>query len=765
MALRLTLRTLLAYLDDTLEPARAKEIGQKISESAQAQELIDRIRTVMRRRRLIANAADPDATEVDANDVAEYVDNMLDAERVAAFEHSCLESDMNLAEVASVHQILTLVLGKPADVSAEGRRRIHGLVEGAADQPSKRRPIGPKHASPTSPQAKVLAGESTSILMPIPPFETANPTGRFFSIFAVVSLSLALVVLIWMMLLPEKSSRETEVAIAGPREATPPEVAEDSTVPAAVDNDLEQPPVAAPSENGKPVDMPAKPGSESSTQTGSPAEPDSAAVVKDQPDQPPSTTVEEPRPAPAPKSDVASDLPLVSPAPAESAPVPAGQVEATKTPVSAEPTTPTVAVKPDERKEKMLAAKESGDLVPATPGPKTSLTDVKIPSETKSPSSPIDGVVPIATYTSNQGILFKRSMDTLIRMKKDSDFVFANDLLLNPTGFRSMLLLSNKATIELVDDTKFVVLGSSADGLRAEFPRGKLVVRLADKPLKMELAVGARSYRLHIRGDLALVGAQVVLQNPPVSDDQNRRGTRSLELFVARGEVELASGNDVVSVSGGHEVVVHEQIGVPQQKPTDNLPAWIHGAVSVVEERTAFKIAERVPYQERIEVTFREELSSPERGMRRLAIEGMATVGDLAGLVNGLVQPGGGDVREASIAALRNMMWNEPEQIPRVRAELAGVLNASNVALAMRYLLGFSDKAQADRETYVELVDNLESENQAIRQLAIYNLNELTGAKSFNFAADGTPSMRRNAVASWRRWLEREKTFPPKRTR
>ena len=38
MNLRLTLRTLLSYLDDTLEPAQAKTIGTKVAESEQARE-------------------------------------------------------------------------------------------------------------------------------------------------------------------------------------------------------------------------------------------------------------------------------------------------------------------------------------------------------------------------------------------------------------------------------------------------------------------------------------------------------------------------------------------------------------------------------------------------------------------------------------------------------------------------------------------------------------------------------------------------------
>ena len=60
--MRLTLRTLLAYLDDLLEPGQSREIGEKISESGYASTLVDRIREVMRRRRLTAPDPKGDTT-------------------------------------------------------------------------------------------------------------------------------------------------------------------------------------------------------------------------------------------------------------------------------------------------------------------------------------------------------------------------------------------------------------------------------------------------------------------------------------------------------------------------------------------------------------------------------------------------------------------------------------------------------------------------------------------------------------------------------
>lgn len=189
--MRLTLRTLLAYLDDTLPPAETRLIGQKVAESPAARALIDRIKEVVRRRRLTTPPATGPGAKADANTIAEYIDNVLPPEQLAEIEEVCLGSDVHLAEIAACHQVLTVVLSEPVLVPPTAKRRMYGLVRGRESIPY-RKVSAPSLAESALPDHADVTDET--LLLGLPLYRRQGPWYlRLMPLLGVLLLCVALV--------------------------------------------------------------------------------------------------------------------------------------------------------------------------------------------------------------------------------------------------------------------------------------------------------------------------------------------------------------------------------------------------------------------------------------------------------------------------------------------------------------------------------------------------------------------------------------------
>jgi hypothetical protein len=215
MTMRLTLRTLLAYLDDNLDSSQTRIIGEKVAESEAAKELVARIKQVTRRRRLTTPSDSGPNGKLDENAVAEYLDNVLPPDQVAGLEETCLASDVHLAEVAACHQILALVLGEPILVPPTAFQRMYKLVKGKESVPDRFPPPIPEEPYRARP---VNAPADESLLLGLPLSSERSALRWLVPILALCAL-LAGSAAIWMAL-PQSNPRnvlgEMEVAMGPP---------------------------------------------------------------------------------------------------------------------------------------------------------------------------------------------------------------------------------------------------------------------------------------------------------------------------------------------------------------------------------------------------------------------------------------------------------------------------------------------------------------------------------------------------------------------
>ena len=214
--MRLTLRTLIAWLDDTLTPAEVKAIGHQVSESPFAKELIERIHRVTRQRRLTVppDSGGPDAT--DANTIASYLDNQLGDDAVNDLEKKCLTSDVHLAEVASVHQILSMI-GHKAKVPADAKNRMYRLVRGREASTKPR----PRPARPAGSAAQPDTPSHRAVRWTAPARSGPRVLERFGPLFAVLVLISVLGYMAARSLQTEPGRPVPDVAESKPAPAAP----------------------------------------------------------------------------------------------------------------------------------------------------------------------------------------------------------------------------------------------------------------------------------------------------------------------------------------------------------------------------------------------------------------------------------------------------------------------------------------------------------------------------------------------------------------
>lgn len=136
--MRLTLRTLLGWIDGVLPPEEHDVIGVMVADSKVATRLADRIREGAAHGSMDVPLTGGPAIADDPNSVAEYIDNTLLSEHLEAFERLCIESRPHFEEVAACHGMLAEMYRAPklAQMPCEQRSVLSQRIRRSLSTPA-----------------------------------------------------------------------------------------------------------------------------------------------------------------------------------------------------------------------------------------------------------------------------------------------------------------------------------------------------------------------------------------------------------------------------------------------------------------------------------------------------------------------------------------------------------------------------------------------------------------------------------------------------
>jgi hypothetical protein len=783
--MRLTLRTLLAYVDDILDPDDAQDLARKIEESEFAGALLERRRDLLRKLRLGAPEPLGGSTGLDPNTVAEYLDNTLPPEHVADVERVCLESDVHLAEVSACHQVLTLVLGSPAEVEPACRRRLYGVGQ----------PQAAEHAGTQPPRADETAAPRPGELP-----DYLRPRRRASGWVALVSLAGAGFALwcspasrqvAWHWIQQAVTVRPAVPAVDRTRDSEPPAtdpvpafsthaseptlasdanpqaelLASDSALHSAQDTDQLAP---GPSLNDAP------PGASGEDPTGTPAAaehqtpaatPQSSALAEGaawetpgdeaggsppNPDSASAGTIE-PAPPVVGSQEPSSDRDLASGSPTLTWPgEPALPTETGTEPPAPEPAE--TAVVESQPAEGAPPVAEAG---PAPPGEIASSASISgAGAESTERSTP---VVP-ASYSpprlaSETASLWRLDpADGQWRPLAAGEALSAGNRLAGWPLSRPQLELGSGLTVELVGGARLALAPPPTAGLPGlELEEGRLVARfLGPAGQTLELQSGAVALAVSAPGPAALaLETACAAKTDRASTDEL---VRSFQLHVLEGSLEWRVGTASPTTTAAPAVIRVLSDGTASAEPSAAAPSWVlPRPASASDERASAELRSSLESGQTATTALRKLALSKQPAVRRAAIEGLTALDEFAPAAAALADPGEKVFWPTAAALLQSGIARGQESGQRVRTALRQAYASATADELYRLLCGATLK-ELETGLARQLAADLDHEELAVRVLAFWNLRQLSRA-TYGYQPEQTAAKRRQAVQRWQKQL------------
>jgi hypothetical protein len=729
--MRLTLRTMLAYLDDILDPKDAEELSQKIEESKFASELVHRIRSSTRRLRLGAPKLEGRGMGLDPNTVAEYLDNTLTAEHVPDFERVCLESDVHLAEVASCHQVLTLVLGEPAEVQETLRDRIYQIgrhadkeVPGPSVDSSS---VPPSTPTPSTEPRPTVSGNGL-LLSTKTARGVATPkgvTGRRGADSGVGLRALA-IMLLW--LLGGFLTAFVALRALGPFDAKHP-------VWQFMAGDDSEPVAQGPKGKGTTEQL-AENGADSSSSPLQSSSPAVKPLLKGESPVIPQETGRQPSapPSPPPDSTPGTDGGVeVKPSPA----VPAAPDSSVMTPPSTTPPSKTPA-----------------DVVPAKD------TVGKPPAEAETPQNAPSAPQPQVPTTVGRSISeehvlgrFDSATSSWFRLAPDSPISVHDQLISFPT-YRPQILLAPNVKTTFSGQTKGKVAESAepeTPHLSIEYGRATVVSSMADRGVQIRFDFAGRNGLVILSDAESEVALEVIPYLPLGSDPREAVGHRIVRLYGVTGEIAWSEGAGPLKIGPGQVLqLIDDKPG--EVVATGAIPAWVDGKdLSDIDRLGSLGLRQALVPGRPLSLSLAEKAEFRQAEVRALACRCLVCLDLFEPILRALNDESQHAYWRGHFDALRVAIARNQESASLLLKSLEG-LQPDDASRLFRLLWGYSP-AQLEEGGAKELVELLEHKAMIGRVLAIENLRRITDM-TFIFRPEQPLAQQKSRLMKWRKSLE-----------
>jgi hypothetical protein len=761
--MRLTLRTLLAYLDNILELDDRELLEKKVQESEFAQNLIKRSRETVNNQEL--SALDPIGHSIrqDPNAVAEYLDNTMAREQIEEFERQCLdntsEADTRLAEITACHHILTMVLGDPVQFAASSRERMYRI--GESEKIDRQTDAGESSQEPIAgveqTDTHAVAGSASSNQSTTDPDDSFDPAdllpssklpdylrsedkrNRWLPIIATTLVAAVVTGILLILFEPSSSainqsengavaksdsqdvaentsfSPDQTPALQGSTPPVIPEVPEGNNSEKVTTNISEKPIPSDASESAKPPvenSKPNQPVENSVTSSNDAAKPNARAVPAEEKEVLPESG--------APSSATQEDPPSNDTLPTN-----------TEEPVEAEQ--PTAGSQDTDKDTSKLTATDDS------------------PTEAAEGGHQVLGRL----VSSDQILLVSPDgFDKLRWLPPQSNLKKGQKLVALPT-FRPILSLL-AFTVELEGGSILELLDLNEGGIPTiKLSYGRMIVRTNFDGGMLHLKINdKRSITLTLKNTETAIGVEVWPKTPLGRDPETAERDYTIDIYTLSSSVEWQEG----PMQGVVEAGQLQSLGLmppPEPQSFSVAPEWATKVqMSKLDARAVPAIRDVLQDDRNVKLSFSELVEKRRQvEVKQLALRCCAHIGYFDPLVEALGDESM-DRRWAKCATyLQEAAWRHPEYARRVRESMERLRNEKGVDL-YRMLWGYTNEGLLNNGEAEQLVEFLSSEDLDLRVLSHWNLKTITG-KGYSFHPNKSESKRRQSLKRWQALLNK----------